>query len=94
MNNLNYDTTEKQLESAFKEYGVVERVVIGYKSNGRSLGNAQVQFKTKQQAEAAIDGMHESELDGRPIRVKVYKSYDNYKKDKDYTPGTKGEDQD
>lgn len=48
INNLNYDTTEAGLEKAFREFGTVERVAIGYRRDGRSLGNAQVQFKTKQ----------------------------------------------
>lgn len=57
MNNLNYDTTESGLEAAFKKFGTVERVAIGYRRDGRSLGNAQVQFKTKDEAEEAIKQM-------------------------------------
>lgn len=59
INNLNYDTTESGLEKAFREFGTVERVAIGYRRDGRSLGNAQVQFKTKQQAANAIEQMNE-----------------------------------
>ena len=50
VNNLNYDTTEAGLEKAFKDFGTVERVAIGYRRDGRSLGNAQIQFKSKKDA--------------------------------------------
>lgn len=55
VNNLNYDTTEAGLQKAFEKFGTVERVAIGYRRDGRSLGNAQIQFKTKNQAADAID---------------------------------------
>ena len=94
VNNLNYDTTESGLETAFKKYGTVERVAIGYRRDGRSLGNAQVQFKTKEEAEEAIKNMDQTEVDGRPIKVKVFKSYENYKKEKEaQSPMLKGGDE-
>jgi len=90
VNNLNYDTTEASLEKAFKEFGTVERVAIGYRRDGRSLGNAQVQFRTKKEAQTAIDQMNEQEVDGRPIKVKVFKSYETFKKEKAaQSPGAK-----
>lgn len=88
VNNLNYDTTEAGLEKAFKDFGAVERVAIGYRRDGRSLGNAQIQFKSKRDAQEAIDKMDGVEVDGRPVKVKIFKSYENYKKEKDaQSPG-------
>ncbi|MGB1547158.1 MAG: vitamin B12-dependent ribonucleotide reductase, partial [Alphaproteobacteria bacterium] len=43
--------------NAFKSFGTIERVVIGYRRDGRSLGNAQIQFKSKKDAQEAIDKM-------------------------------------
>ena len=102
MNNLNYDTTEETLQNEFKEFGTVERVAIGYRRDGRSLGNAQVQFRTKKEAQTAIEQMNERDVDGRPIKVKLFKSYEVFKKEKAaQSPGAKpseadgkGEDQD
>lgn len=51
VNNLNYDTREAGLEKAFGSFGKIERVVIGYRRDGRSLGNAQIQFKNKYDAQ-------------------------------------------
>lgn len=80
---MNYDTTEKGLEGAFKGFGTIERVMIGYRRDGRSLGNAQIQFKSKKDAQEAIDKMDGEEVDGRPVKVKIFKSYENYKKEKE-----------
>ena len=65
-------------------------MAIGYRRDGRSLGNAQVQFRTKKEAQTAIDQMNEQEVDGRPIKVKVFKSYETFKKEKAaQSPGAK-----
>ena len=80
---MNFDTNEARLEKAFSDFGTVERVAIGYKRDGRSLGNAQVQFANKKQALEAIEKMDGVDLDGRPIKVKIFKSYENYKKQKE-----------
>lgn len=93
VNNLNYDTTEASLKKEFEKFGNVERVAIGFRRDGRSLGNAQVQFKQKGQAQDAIDKMDGADVDGRPIKVKIFKSYENYRKDKDnQSPGMKKSD--
>ena len=90
VNNLNYDTTEAGLEKAFEKFGTVERVAIGYRRDGRSLGNAQIQFKSKREAVEAIEKMDGAEVDGRPIKAKIFKSYENYKKEKEaQSPGFK-----
>ena len=91
VNNLNYDTTEDSLTRAFKKFGTVERVLIGYRRDGRSLGNAQVQFRSKKEAYDAIDEMDGAEVDGRPIKAKIFKSYENYKKERENeSPGYRG----
>ena len=83
LNNLNYDTNEQSLRKAFKEFGHLERVNIGYRRDGKSLGNAQITFKFKRDAQEAVDRMDGVEIDGRPIKIKIFKSWDAYRKEKE-----------
>lgn len=82
VNNLSYSTDENSLTKAFEKCGAVEKVSIGYRRDGRSQGNATVQFKTKDAAADAIKQLDGEEVDGRAIKVKVYQSYENYQKTK------------
>lgn len=82
INNLSYSTDENSLTKAFEKSGAIEKVSIGYRRDGRSQGNATVQFKTKDGAGQAIKDLDGEEVDGRAIKVKVYQSYENYQKTK------------
>ena len=62
--NLNYQTTENALRDAFSEYGEVISVRI---IQGRGFGF--VEMATSEQAEKALQGMNDHELDGRNLRV-------------------------
>lgn len=70
------------MKKAFEKCGAIEKVSIGYRRDGRSQGNATVQFKTKDDANEAIKQLDGEEVDGRAIKVKIYQSYENYKKSK------------
>mgnify|MGYP005854420091 CR=1 FL=1 len=62
--NLSYQTTEDELREAFSAYGNVLSVnIIG----GRGFGF--VEMETIEAAEHAKDGLNETELGGRTIRV-------------------------
>lgn len=50
LNNLNYDTDEQSLKKAFRDFGHIERVNIGYRRDGKSLGNAQITFRFRRDA--------------------------------------------
>ena len=90
MSNLNYDTNEQGLKKAFRDFGTIERVNIGYRRDGKSLGNAQIQFRTKRDAMDAVEQMDGVDIEGRPIKIKIFKSWDAYKKEKDaQSPGMK-----
>lgn len=68
--NLSFNTTENDLQDAFAPYGTVTSVdLIMDKMSGRSRGFAFVTMETKEGADAAIQGMHGTELDGRPLTV-------------------------
>ena len=62
--NLNYQTTENALRDAFSDYGEVISVRI---IQGRGFGF--VEMATSEQAEKALQGMNDHELDGRNLRV-------------------------
>lgn len=68
---LNYDTDEDTLRSSFEEYGTVDSAkVVMDKFTGRSKGFGFVEMPDDNQAMAAINGLNDTELDGRTIVVK------------------------
>jgi len=68
--NLSWNTTEDGLREAFSKFGTVsETKVISDKFSGRSKGFGFVEFEDDGEAEAAIAGMNDADLDGRTIKV-------------------------
>ncbi|MEM7376502.1 MAG: RNA-binding protein [Pseudomonadota bacterium] len=68
--NLPYSTTEDDLRGAFSAYGEVSRAtVISDKFSGQSKGFGFVEMPNASEANAAIEGLNESSLSGRNIRV-------------------------
>ena len=68
--NLAYSVTDDELREAFAAFGDVSRAsVIMDRETGRSKGFGFVEMPDNSQAEAAINGLNEKELSGRPIRV-------------------------
>ena len=67
---LPYNVTNDELQNMFASYGtVVSAVVINDRETGRSKGFGFVEFSSDAEADAAIKGMHESEVGGRKIIV-------------------------
>ncbi|KAF8070303.1 hypothetical protein FPV67DRAFT_1579379 [Lyophyllum atratum] len=70
--NLSWNTTDDTLRQAFSEFGqVLDSIVMRDRDTGRSRGFGFVTFATQQEAEAAINGLNEQELDGRRIKVNL-----------------------
>jgi len=68
--NLAYDVTEDGLREAFAAFGEVSRAnVIMDRDTGRSKGFGFVEMPDDSQAEAAINGLNDTALLGRSIRV-------------------------
>ena len=66
---LSWNTDEQSLQSAFATYGEVASVrVVTDRETGRSKGFGFVEYNTRDEAQAAVDGMNGQELDGRQIR--------------------------
>ncbi|KAG1807764.1 hypothetical protein EV424DRAFT_1493114, partial [Suillus variegatus] len=70
--NLSWNTTDDSLRAAFGDFGnVTDAIVMKDRETGRSRGFGFVTFNGNEEAEAAIQGMNEQELDGRRLRVNL-----------------------
>ena len=68
--NLAYSVTSESLEQMFLEFGtVVSAQVIQDRDTGRSKGFGFVEMQSDDAAQRAISGMHEKQVDGRPLTV-------------------------
>ncbi|CAJ0543260.1 Ff.00g004890.m01.CDS01 [Fusarium sp. VM40] len=72
ISNLGWNTTDDSLRTAFAEYGqVLDSIVMRDRDTGRSRGFGFVTYSNGQEAEQAINALHEQELDGRRIKVNL-----------------------
>ncbi|KAG1745522.1 uncharacterized protein EDB91DRAFT_152188 [Suillus paluster] len=82
--NLSWNTTDESLRHAFSEFGNVldvrdlfdrrspiVAIVMKDRETGRSRGFGFVTFGAGEEADGAINGMNEQELDGRRLRVNL-----------------------
>jgi RNA recognition motif-containing protein len=68
--NLTYQVDSSQLEQLFSQFGTVQSAqVIMDRETGRSKGFGFVEMDSEAQAQAAIDGLHDQENDGRRLTV-------------------------
>lgn len=73
--NLNYDTTDDDLQSAFSKFGDVKSAaVVTHGGSGRSKGFGFVEFADLDSAKDAVAKLHGTELQGRTIIVNAAKS--------------------
>jgi RNA recognition motif-containing protein len=68
--NLSFNTTSSDLEELFAQYGeVVSAEVVVDRDSGRSRGFGFVEMGSDAAAQAAIQALHETEVDGRSLKV-------------------------
>jgi RNA recognition motif-containing protein len=68
--NLNWSTTQAELEQLFYAYGTVESVrIMTDRETGRSRGFAFVEMPDANEAQAAIEGLNGTSLGGRALTV-------------------------
>jgi RNA recognition motif-containing protein len=68
--NLSYDVTEEDLKQAFETFGKVESVnIIQDKYTNRSKGFGFVEMPDDADAESAINGLNDTEIKGRALKV-------------------------
>jgi RNA recognition motif-containing protein len=68
--NLNWQTTEAGLQTAFEEFGEVSSVtIIKDRHTGQSRGFGFVEMPNDTEGQAAISAMNGKDMDGRPLKV-------------------------
>jgi RNA recognition motif-containing protein len=68
--NMNYDTTEEELQEAFEAYGQVDSVsIITDRNTGRAKGFGFVEMSNDEEAKAAMEGLNGQEFMGRTLNV-------------------------
>ncbi len=68
--NLAYGVTSSDLEAMFQPFGTVQSAqVIMDRDTGRSKGFGFVEMDAEEQAQAAIDSLHNEEVNGRRLTV-------------------------
>lgn len=78
--NLNWQTTEADLQAAFEAYGQVSSVtIIKDKYTGQSRGFGFVEMPNDAEGQAAIDGLNGKEVDGRTLRIDLARPRDDSK---------------
>jgi RNA recognition motif-containing protein len=68
--NLSFSTTENDLQDAFERFGsVTETAIMMDQGSGRSRGFGFVTMSSAAEGQAAITGLHGTDLDGRNLTV-------------------------
>ncbi|HWC54730.1 MAG TPA: RNA-binding protein [Chitinophagaceae bacterium] len=72
VSNLSFGTADNDLKTLFSEYGNVSSAkVITDRETGRSRGFGFVEMSSDDEAQDAIRGLNNKELEGRPMSVSV-----------------------
>lgn len=80
--NLDFKTTEEDLDKVFSEFGDIEESII-IKDGNRSKGFGFVTFSEKADAKKAVEEMNEKDLKGRKITVNIAKEREeNHSRDR------------
>ena len=76
--NLSFETGQAEVETAFGAFGSVQSVnLITDRDTGRPRGFGFVEMSSESEAQAAIDGLNETELGGRRLTVNIAKAREN-----------------
>jgi polyadenylate-binding protein len=67
--NIDPDVSQDELIEVFNRYGSVTSAVIQIDEEGRSKGFGFVNFESHEQAQAAVDGLHDTDLKGKKLFV-------------------------
>ncbi|MCD4757513.1 MAG: RNA-binding protein [Arcobacteraceae bacterium] len=68
--NMNYRTTEEDINKLFSQYGEVESVkLISDRETGRAKGFGFVTMNDDSAAKEAIEALNEKEFEGRSLRI-------------------------
>ena len=84
---LPYSMTDEQLAELFAPHGTVEKATIIFdRSTGQSKGFGFVEMSTEEEAQAAINALNNSEVDGRQIVASPARPPENRPPRRDFGP--------
>ncbi|KAL1731562.1 hypothetical protein EV714DRAFT_208568 [Schizophyllum commune] len=67
--NIDPEVTDEEFDNLFKQYGQVQSSLLKRDDQGRNLGFGFVNFETHEEAQKAVDALHESDFHGRKLYV-------------------------
>jgi RNA recognition motif-containing protein len=72
VSNLSFHTTESDLRSLFEQFGAVSSCrIITDRESGRSRGFGFVEMDSETEADSAMKGLQNKEMEGRALSVSV-----------------------
>ena len=71
--NLKFETTEQKIREVFEKYGALTSCRLVTRRDGKSKGFGFVDFEKAEDAKKAIDELNDTDLEGRPILVRLAK---------------------
>ena len=72
VSNLSFHTDETDLKNLFEKYGNVTSVkIITDRETNRSRGFGFIEMPSEEEGNAAITGLNQKEIQGRPLSVSV-----------------------
>lgn len=76
--NLSFHTSETDLKNLFEKYGTVNSAkIIMDRETNRSRGFAFVEMQSAEEGNAAIAGLNQKDIQGRPLSVSLAKEREN-----------------
>ena len=78
VSNLSFHTGETDLKNLFEKYGNVTSVkIITDRETNRSRGFAFVEMPSAEEGNAAITGLNQKDIQGRPLSVSLAREKEN-----------------
>lgn len=72
VSNISFHTSETDLRRLFEQFGMVDSAkIITDRETGRSRGFGFVEMPSEEQADSAMKGLHNKEVEGRQMSVTV-----------------------
>ena len=78
VSNLSFHTSETDLKDLFEKYGeVTSAKIIMDRETNRSRGFAFIEMPSAEEGNAAITGLNQKEIEGRPLSVSLAREKEN-----------------
>lgn len=78
VSNLSFHTSEADLKDLFSKFGAVSSVkIIMDRETNRSRGFAFVEMPSQEEGNAAMTGLNNKEIEGRPLSVSLAREKEN-----------------